>query len=34
MATDNETLKFYYDFKSPFTYLAFGPALALEKSIA
>jgi 2-hydroxychromene-2-carboxylate isomerase len=32
MAIDNETLKFYYDFKSPFTYLALGPALALERS--
>jgi 2-hydroxychromene-2-carboxylate isomerase len=32
MTTDNETLKFYYDFKSPFTYLALGPALALERS--
>jgi 2-hydroxychromene-2-carboxylate isomerase len=32
MATGNETLKFYYDFKSPFTYLALGPALALELS--
>jgi 2-hydroxychromene-2-carboxylate isomerase len=32
MATDNETLKFYYDFKSPFTYLALAPALALERS--
>ncbi len=27
-----ETIKFYYDFKSPFTYLAFGPALELEKT--
>jgi 2-hydroxychromene-2-carboxylate isomerase len=32
MATDNEKLKFYYDFKSPFTYLALAPALALERS--
>src|SRR6202035_10845 len=28
----NETLKFYYDFKSPFTYLALEPALGLERS--
>lgn len=27
-----ETIKFYYDFKSPFTYLAFEPALELEKT--
>ena len=27
-----ETVKFYYDFKSPFTYLAFEPALALERT--
>jgi 2-hydroxychromene-2-carboxylate isomerase len=32
MEISNETLKFYYDFKSPFTYLALGPALALERS--
>ncbi len=32
MDTGNETIKFYYDFKSPFTYLALGPALALERS--
>ncbi len=25
-----ETIKFYYDYKSPFTYLAFEPACALE----
>jgi 2-hydroxychromene-2-carboxylate isomerase len=25
-----EEIKFYYDYKSPFTYLAFAPALALE----
>jgi 2-hydroxychromene-2-carboxylate isomerase len=25
-----EEIKFYYDYKSPFTYLAFGPALELE----
>jgi 2-hydroxychromene-2-carboxylate isomerase len=27
-----ETIKFYYDFKSPFTYLALEPALGLERS--
>ena len=27
-----ETLKFYYDFKSPFSYLALAPALALEET--
>ena len=32
MDAENETLKFYYDFKSPFTYLALGPALELERS--
>ncbi len=32
MDTGNETVKFYYDFKSPFTYLALEPALALERS--
>jgi len=26
------TIKFYYDFKSPFSYLAFEPALELEKT--
>ncbi|MBV8772756.1 MAG: DsbA family protein [Deltaproteobacteria bacterium] len=26
----SEEVKFYYDYKSPFTYLAFEPALALE----
>lgn len=26
-----ELIKFYYDFKSPYTYLAFDPILALEK---
>jgi 2-hydroxychromene-2-carboxylate isomerase len=31
MAEQPEPLKFYYDFKSPFTYLAFDPALALER---
>ena len=28
----NETIKFYYDFKSPFTFLALEPALGLERS--
>ena len=28
----NQTVKFYYDFKSPFTYLALAPALDLERS--
>ncbi|MGH7933175.1 MAG: DsbA family protein [Candidatus Binataceae bacterium] len=32
MAETIETLKFYYDYKSPFTYLAFAPALALERT--
>jgi len=32
MDAANETIKFYYDFKSPFTYLALAPALALERS--
>jgi 2-hydroxychromene-2-carboxylate isomerase len=27
-----ETLKFYFDFKSPFSYLALAPTLALEQS--
>lgn len=27
-----EEIKFYYDYKSPFTYLAFAPALELETS--
>ena len=30
MAETLETLKFYYDFKSPFSYLALAPTLALE----
>ncbi|HUN57209.1 MAG TPA: DsbA family protein [Candidatus Binataceae bacterium] len=30
MADALETLKFYYDFKSPFSYLALAPTLALE----
>jgi 2-hydroxychromene-2-carboxylate isomerase len=30
--SESELIKFYYDFKSPFTYLAFGPALELEKT--
>lgn len=32
MDTALETIKFYYDFKSPFTYLALEPALGLERS--
>jgi 2-hydroxychromene-2-carboxylate isomerase len=32
MAIETESVKFYYDYKSPFTYLAFEPALALERS--
>ena len=32
MDAGNETIKFYYDFKSPFTYLALEPALGLERS--
>jgi 2-hydroxychromene-2-carboxylate isomerase len=32
MDTAGETVKFYYDFKSPFTYLALEPALELERS--
>jgi 2-hydroxychromene-2-carboxylate isomerase len=32
MDAANESIKFYYDFKSPFTYLALEPALALERS--
>jgi 2-hydroxychromene-2-carboxylate isomerase len=32
MEIGDETIKFYYDFKSPFTYLALGPALAMERS--
>lgn len=32
MAEENLILKFYYDFKSPFTYLAFAPALELERT--
>jgi 2-hydroxychromene-2-carboxylate isomerase len=32
-STDNPlTIKFYYDFKSPFTFLAFDPALDLERT--
>jgi 2-hydroxychromene-2-carboxylate isomerase len=30
--TDPLTIKFYYDFKSPFTFLAFDPALELERT--
>ena len=32
MRAMSETVKFYYDYKSPFTYLAFEPALELEAS--
>ncbi len=32
MSQDTLTIKFYYDFKSPFTYLAFAPALELERT--
>jgi 2-hydroxychromene-2-carboxylate isomerase len=32
MADVTETIKFYYDFKSPFTYLAMEPAYQLEQS--
>jgi 2-hydroxychromene-2-carboxylate isomerase len=32
MDAASETIKFYYDFKSPFTYLALAPALGLERS--
>lgn len=32
MDAANQTIKFYYDFKSPFTYLALEPALGLERS--
>ena len=32
MEAASETIKFYYDFKSPFTYLALEPALQLERS--
>jgi len=32
MAEAVETLKFYYDFKSPFTYLAMEPAYKLEET--
>jgi len=31
-AADPLTIKFYYDFKSPFTFLAFGPAVDLERT--
>ena len=31
MTADPQIIKFYYDFKSPFTYLAFDPALELER---
>jgi 2-hydroxychromene-2-carboxylate isomerase len=32
MAASLETVKFYYDYKSPFTYLALDPALDLERT--
>src|SRR5579864_8780300 len=32
MPDSTETVTFYYDYKSPFTYLALEPALALERS--
>lgn len=32
MDSASETVKFYYDFKSPFTFLALEPALGLERS--
>ncbi len=32
MDANSENIKFYFDFKSPFTYLALAPALALERS--
>ncbi len=32
MAEILETIKFYYDYKSPFTYLALAPAFELEKT--
>ncbi|MGH7863802.1 MAG: 2-hydroxychromene-2-carboxylate isomerase [Candidatus Binataceae bacterium] len=32
MAEALEPVKFYYDFKSPFTYLAYDPALAIERT--
>ena len=32
MPENLETIKFYYDYKSPFTYLALEPAFALEQS--
>jgi 2-hydroxychromene-2-carboxylate isomerase len=31
MGKQREIIKFYYDFKSPYTYLAFDPILELEK---
>ncbi len=31
-ANESLTIKFYYDFKSPFTFLAFDPALDLERT--
>jgi 2-hydroxychromene-2-carboxylate isomerase len=32
MAEASATIKFYYDYRSPFTYLAFAPVLDLERS--
>src|SRR5260370_18765464 len=32
MPDSTETVNFYYDYKSPFTYLALEPVLALERS--
>src|SRR6202035_973385 len=32
MPRDDLIIKFYYDFKSPFTFLAFDPALDLERT--
>ena len=32
MPMPQEEIKFYYDYKSPFTYLAFGPVLDLERT--
>jgi len=32
MRADDLIIKFYYDFKSPFTFLAFDPALNLERT--
>ena len=32
MSQEPLTIKFYYDFKSPFTFLAFDPAIGLERT--